>query len=76
MLAHEITLGLYANCHHFRFPDYDQILVLDNGKLAEFGTPKELLAKEGGSFRKMCEQASDWSELRATANASGGTKNL
>ena len=30
--------------------DYDQILVLDDGEVAEFGAPSELLAKEGSLF--------------------------
>lgn len=50
------------------YSDYDQILVLENGRLAEFGSPRELLALAGGNFRKMCEEASDWNELRAAAN--------
>jgi len=35
--------------------DYDKILVLGHGEKLEFGTVKELLAKEGGAFRKMYE---------------------
>ena len=30
--------------------DYDVILTMDNGKVAEFGTPAELLEKEDGLF--------------------------
>ncbi|THV07466.1 P-loop containing nucleoside triphosphate hydrolase protein [Dendrothele bispora CBS 962.96] len=40
--------------------DYDRILVLDNGEIAEFGTPKELLMKSGGMFREMCRRSPDW----------------
>lgn len=49
--------------------DYDQILVLENGTLIEFGSPAELLTKSpngtSGAFRKMCEQSSDWEELKS-----------
>ncbi|KAJ7631233.1 P-loop containing nucleoside triphosphate hydrolase protein [Roridomyces roridus] len=39
--------------------DYDRILVLDDGELLEFGTPKMLLQK-GGAFREMCRKSTDW----------------
>lgn len=35
--------------------DYDRIVVLDAGKLVEFGSPEELLQIEGGHFKSMCE---------------------
>ncbi|KAM0747040.1 P-loop containing nucleoside triphosphate hydrolase protein [Meredithblackwellia eburnea MCA 4105] len=47
--------------------DYDRILVLDKGALVEFDTPRALLQKEGGVFRLMCEQASDYQELKTAA---------
>ncbi|RKO85556.1 P-loop containing nucleoside triphosphate hydrolase protein [Blyttiomyces helicus] len=36
--------------------DYDRVLVLDGGRIAELGTPAELLALEDGKFRAMVEQ--------------------
>jgi ABC-type multidrug transport system fused ATPase/permease subunit len=36
--------------------DYDRILVLDQGKIAEFGSPAELLKKPGSIFRTLAEQ--------------------
>ena len=48
--------------------DYDRILVLGTGgKLLEFDTPRNLLLKEGGVFRGMCKNSSDWEELLALA---------
>lgn len=47
--------------------DYDKVLVLDSGSVLECDTPKNLLTKEGGAFRKMCEQSADWNELKALA---------
>ncbi|KAM0262906.1 hypothetical protein ACHAQJ_001499 [Trichoderma viride] len=39
--------------------DFDRILVLSEGAVAEFGTPKELWEKEGGVFRDMCESSGE-----------------
>jgi ABC-type multidrug transport system fused ATPase/permease subunit len=47
--------------------DYDKVLVLDHGSLVEFDSPQNLLRREGGSFRRMCEKAADWEELKAKA---------
>ncbi|KAJ3833131.1 P-loop containing nucleoside triphosphate hydrolase protein [Lentinula raphanica] len=47
--------------------DYDRILVLDNGEIAEYGTPAELLKKDGGVFREMCRKSPDWSSFEAIA---------
>ncbi|KAJ8522225.1 hypothetical protein ONZ45_g1124 [Pleurotus djamor] len=43
--------------------DYDRLLVLDNGKIAEFDTPYNLLRTEGGIFRQMCLQSGTFAEL-------------
>ncbi|KAJ7103247.1 P-loop containing nucleoside triphosphate hydrolase protein [Mycena belliarum] len=39
--------------------DYDRILVLDDGELQEFDSPKALLQKTGGPFREMCRKSPD-----------------
>jgi ATP-binding cassette subfamily C (CFTR/MRP) protein 1 len=36
--------------------DNDRILVLDDGKIAEFDTPEKLLKREGGIFKAMVEK--------------------
>lgn len=33
----------------------------------EYDSPKNLLLREDSAFRKMCEQASDWEELKVLA---------
>ncbi|KAI9197380.1 P-loop containing nucleoside triphosphate hydrolase protein [Polychytrium aggregatum] len=43
--------------------DYDQILVLSHGEVAETGTPLELMHKEGGIFNKMCQDSGEFDEL-------------
>ncbi|KAG8930350.1 hypothetical protein FRC00_001198 [Tulasnella sp. 408] len=47
--------------------DYDRILVLNMGTIAEYDTPAALLEKEGGLFREMCMQSADWEEIQAMA---------
>ena len=36
---------------------YDRILVMDQGKIAEFDTPLNLYDKEGSIFRSLCNEA-------------------
>ncbi|KAI8899807.1 P-loop containing nucleoside triphosphate hydrolase protein [Globomyces pollinis-pini] len=44
--------------------DYDKIIVLENGKLIEFGTPYDLLHNPGvGTFRSMCVETGEFDEL-------------
>ncbi|KAI0332219.1 multidrug resistance-associated ABC transporter [Cubamyces sp. BRFM 1775] len=49
--------------------DYDRLIVLDKGKVAEFDTPLNLIHKEGGIFRGMCLKSGTFSELEAAAQA-------
>ncbi|KAI1490070.1 P-loop containing nucleoside triphosphate hydrolase protein [Biscogniauxia mediterranea] len=46
--------------------DFDRILVLSEGRAAEYGTPRELWEKgaEQGMFRAMCEQSGERDVLR------------
>ena len=41
--------------------DFDKVLVLDGGRMAEFGTPRELWERDG-VFRRMCTSAGDSEE--------------
>lgn len=45
--------------------DYDRILVLGNGDILEFDTPRELIRKSGGAFREMCRASADWPLLQS-----------
>jgi len=49
--------------------DYDKVLVLDKGKVVEYGHPHELLKKDGSDaiFKGMCEMSGDLDILQKTA---------
>ncbi|TFK72661.1 hypothetical protein BDN72DRAFT_876371 [Pluteus cervinus] len=49
--------------------DYDRLIVLDKGQVAELDTPWNLIRKEGGIFRQMCLKSGAYSELYALAEA-------
>ncbi|KAL5499199.1 hypothetical protein ACEPAH_1717 [Sanghuangporus vaninii] len=49
--------------------DYDKIMVLDAGELVEFGSPKELMEKEGGYFRSLIDESDDRDLLRSLVGA-------
>ena len=51
--------------------DYDKVLVLEKGEVAEFGPPWELIAKENGMFRGMCEMSGDFDTLVDLAKKAG-----
>ena len=46
--------------------DYDSILVLDNGKIAEYDSPFALLQKNG-IFTSMCRESGEYQELVSIA---------
>lgn len=49
--------------------DYDRLIVLDKGQIAEVDTPYNLIQKEGGIFRSMCLKSGTFAELEAAAKA-------
>ncbi|KAI0750650.1 hypothetical protein C8Q80DRAFT_1097969 [Daedaleopsis nitida] len=50
--------------------DADKILVLDAGRIAEFGAPSELLKNEKGMLRALVDESGDKGKLYEMANAS------
>ncbi|KAG9088490.1 hypothetical protein FS749_002131 [Ceratobasidium sp. UAMH 11750] len=48
--------------------DYDRILVLDAGRVIEYNTPRNLLARRNGAFHAMCNKSGDYEELVRLAN--------
>ncbi|KAI1500567.1 hypothetical protein F5X99DRAFT_234366 [Biscogniauxia marginata] len=56
--------------------DYDKVLVLDHGVVVEYGHPHELLKKEDGNFRSMCEMSGDLETLTKAAKKAWEDKRL
>lgn len=56
--------------------DYDRVLVLDKGKLVEYGAPWELIKQDGGIFQGMCEMSGDLDTLMEEATKAGNQKKL
>lgn len=56
--------------------DYDKVLVLEKGRLAEFNSPWELISNEGGIFRNMCEMSGDLEGLMEGAKKVANQKKL
>ncbi|WVQ63190.1 uncharacterized protein L199_001341 [Kwoniella botswanensis] len=47
--------------------DYDRLLVLSDGKVAEFDTPINLLRKDDSLFKSLCEKSGKYKELYKAA---------
>ncbi|KAF3479696.1 ATP-dependent bile acid permease [Arthroderma uncinatum] len=47
--------------------DYDRVLVLDHGEVMEYDGPWQLINKEGGIFRSMCENSGNMEALLEAA---------
>ncbi|KAJ2373352.1 hypothetical protein IW150_003667 [Coemansia sp. RSA 2607] len=61
---------LFCIAHRLRtIIDYDRVLVLDKGRVAEFDTPWNLLQREDGLFKSMCEKTGEYERLYAIAQA-------
>lgn len=54
--------------------DYDKVLVLDKGSIIEFDHPWQLMKKEDGQFRSMCEMSGDWDVLEKQAKKAWKSK--
>ena len=56
----------FAIAHRFStLKNADRLIVLEKGKVVEIGTHEELMAKEEGVFRRLCEMQSEMSRLVA-----------
>lgn len=47
--------------------DYDRLIVLDKGSIAEFDTPWNLIRRENGIFRHMALKSGMFTELERVA---------
>lgn len=50
--------------------DFDKILVLDDGKSVEFGTPTDLMRRDGGLFKGMVKESGEREKLEALIGGS------
>ncbi|KAG6864482.1 hypothetical protein C0991_009205 [Blastosporella zonata] len=55
--------------------DYDRLIVLDQGQIAEFDSPWALIQKEGGIFRTMCLKSGSFGDLEAAAKSKAESVN-
>ncbi|KAI9506406.1 P-loop containing nucleoside triphosphate hydrolase protein [Coemansia spiralis] len=68
---------LFCIAHRLRtIIDYDRVLVLDKGKVAEFDTPYNLLQSKDGIFRSMCEKSGEYEYLVAASSGKGANKRV
>ncbi|ORX65233.1 P-loop containing nucleoside triphosphate hydrolase protein, partial [Linderina pennispora] len=66
---------LFCIAHRLRtIIDYDHVLVLDKGKVAEFDTPANLLNRQGSIFRSMCEKSGEFEYLADAAKRAQDAK--
>lgn len=74
---HELTSTIITIAHRLQtVVDYDKVLVLDKGEVVEYGHPYDLIKKEGGSFRGMCEMSGDLDGLIKAAKKAYKAKQL
>ncbi|CRK13342.1 hypothetical protein BN1723_009984 [Verticillium longisporum] len=56
----ELTSTIITIAHRLQtIVDYDKVLVLDKGSVVEYGHPYELIRKDKGSFRSMCDMSGE-----------------
>ncbi|KAK4099542.1 P-loop containing nucleoside triphosphate hydrolase protein [Parathielavia hyrcaniae] len=82
----ELTSTIVTIAHRLQtIVDYDKVLVLDKGRIVEYGHPWELMrGKQGGGgggggggvFRGMCEMSGDYGALAAAAKKAWKGKQL
>lgn len=64
----ELTGTVITIAHRLQtIVDYDKVLVLDKGEVVEYAHPWELIGKEDGVFRSMCETSGDMDTLLKAA---------
>lgn len=76
---HQLKSTIITIAHRLQtIVDYDKVLVLDKGRVVEYGHPWELLKKEGDNavFKSMCEMSGDVETLMKTAKSAWDAKRL
>jgi ABC-type multidrug transport system fused ATPase/permease subunit len=71
------TNSLICIAHRLRtIIDYDKVLVMDKGMIAEFDTPYNLLYKSGSIFRGMCQESGEMDQLESLVTKPGDLINF
>lgn len=67
ILREEFRKSLLINVAHrlSTVVDYDRVIVLEDGQVAELDTPLNLMQKDGGVFREMCLNSESYAEIEA-----------
>ena len=64
----ELTSTIITIAHRLAtIVDYDRVLVLDKGRVMEYGHPYDLIRAEKGEFRSMCETSGEYDTLLKAA---------
>jgi ABC-type multidrug transport system fused ATPase/permease subunit len=64
----ELTSTIITIAHRLQtIVDYDRVLVLDQGEVVEYGHAWELMQKEDGVFKGMCESSGEFDALKKAA---------
>lgn len=64
----ELTSTIITIAHRLQtIVDYDRVLVLDKGRVVEYGHPYDLIRAEKGHFRAMCETSGELETLMKAA---------
>jgi ABC-type multidrug transport system fused ATPase/permease subunit len=73
----ELTSTIITIAHRLQtIVDYDKVLVLDKGVVVEYGHPYELIRKEKGMFRGMCDTSGEFDVLLRAAKKAYGEDTL
>ena len=64
----ELTSTIITIAHRLQtIVDYDKVLVLDKGRVVEYGHPWELIKIKDGMFRGMCDSSGEYAGLAKAA---------
>ena len=64
----ELTSTIVTIAHRLQtIVDYDKVLVLDKGRVVEYGHPWELIKIKDGVFRSMCDSSGEYAGLAKAA---------
>ena len=70
-VRHELSCTVICVAHRLQtIAFYDKVVVMSEGRVAEFGSPLELMLREGSIFKSMCVSSGDYDGLLQIARTS------